>query len=161
MRVYPGFEGRPATLSSARRCILDKGVTKGVWDMLPDNVYRLRPNDRVRQDAEPIATIYRNLGTTSAEQVVTRALGELALTMAGLATQVRAHDLSDLSRQLRRLQRMGENLGLVSLGLVAEDVRICMERSDVTGFAAVWARLLRVAERSLATDKDMLDQTQV
>ena len=129
--------------------------------MLPDNVYRLRPNDRVRQDAEPIATIYRNLGTTSAEQVVTRALGELALTMAGLATQVRAHDLSDLSRQLRRLQRMGENLGLVSLGLVAEDVRICMERSDVTGFAAVWARLLRVAERSLATDKDVLDQTQV
>ena len=46
-------------------------MTKGVWDMLADNVYRLRPNDRVRQDAEPIATIYRNLGTTSAEQVVT------------------------------------------------------------------------------------------
>jgi hypothetical protein len=129
--------------------------------MLPENVYVLRPNDRVRQDAEPIATIYRNLGTASAEQVVTRALGELALTMAGLASQVRAHDLSDLTRQLRRLQRMSENLGLVSLGLVAEDVRICMERSDVTGFAAVWARLLRVAERSLATDKDMLDQTQV
>lgn len=129
--------------------------------MLPDNIYVLRPNDRVRQDAEPIATIYRNLGTTSAEQVVTRALGELALTMAGLANQVRAHDLSDLTRQLRRLQRMSENLGLVSLGLVADDVRICMERSDVTAFASVWARLLRVAERSLATDKDVLDQTQV
>jgi hypothetical protein len=129
--------------------------------MLPENVFVLRPNDRVQQDAEPIATIYRNLGTTSAEKVVTRALGELALTMAGLAHQVRAHDLSDLTRQLRRLQRMSENLGLVSLGLVAADVRICMERSDVTGFAAVWARLLRVAERSLATDKDALDQTQV
>ena len=129
--------------------------------MLPENIYVLRPNDRVRQDAEPIATIYRNLGTSSAEQVVTRALGELALTMAGLANQVRAHDLTDLSRQLRRLQRMSETLGLVSLGLVADDVRICLERSDVTGFAAVWARLLRVAERSLATDKDFLDQTQV
>ena len=129
--------------------------------MLPENIYVLRPNDRVRQDAEPIATIYRNLGTTSAEQVVTRALGELALTMAGLADQVRAHDLSDLTRQLRRLQRMSENLGLVSLGLVADDVRICMERSDVTAFAAVWARLLRVAERSLATEKNLLDQTQV
>ena len=129
--------------------------------MLPDNVYRLRPNDCVRQDAEPIATIYRNLGTASAEQVVTRALGELALTMAGLASQVRAHDLSDLTRHLRRLQRMSENLGLVSLGLVADDVRICMERSDNTGFSAVWARLLRVAERSLATNREFLDQTRV
>lgn len=129
--------------------------------MTANNVIALQPNDRVRQDAEPIATIYRNLGTASAEQVVTRALGELALTMAGLANQVRAHDLTDMTRQLRRLQRMSENLGLVSLGLVATDVRVCMERGDATAFSAVWARLLRIAERSLSTDKGIQDQTQV
>ena len=126
---------------------------------MADNVVALQPKERVQQAAEPIATIYRNLGTSSAEQVVARALGELALTMAGLASQVRAHDLTDITRQLRRLQRMGENLGLVSLGLVAGDVRACLDRGDVTAFAAVWARLLRIAERSLITDKDMLDQT--
>ena len=98
--------------------------------MQADNVVRMHPVERVRQDAEPIATIYRNLGTASAEQVVTRALAELALTMAGLASQVRAHELADLARQLRRLQRMSENLGMVSLGLVAEDVRSCLERAD-------------------------------
>lgn len=124
-----------------------------------NNVTVLRPKDWVRQDAEPIATIYRNLGTSAAEQVVTRALGELALTMAGLAQQVKAHDLADLSRQLRRLQRMADHLGMVSLGLVASDVRNCLETGDVTAFSAVWARLLRVAERSLATDKDVLDQS--
>lgn len=118
------------------------------------NVVPLHPNDRVRQDAEPIASLYRNLGTASAEQVVTRALGELALTMSGMAAQVRAHDLADLSRQLRRLQRMSENLGLVSLGHVAADVRDCLERADSTAFAAVWARLLRVAERSLSAESD-------
>ena len=116
------------------------------------NVVALRPNDRVRQDAEPIASLYRNLGAASAEQVVTRALGELALEMAGMAAQVQARDLRDLSRQLRRLQRMGENLGMVSLGTVAGDVRTCLERADPTAFAAVWARLLRVAERSLSTE---------
>lgn len=126
-----------------------------------ENVVALQPKERVRQDAEPIATIYRNLGTSSAEQVVTRALGELALTMSGLATQVRAHDMGDLLRQLRRLQRMAENLGMVSLGVVAGDLRVCMERSDPTAFAAVWARLLRIAERSLSSDKDLLDQTLV
>lgn len=128
--------------------------------MSDDNVVALRPNDRLRQDAEPIATIYRNLGTASAEQVVTRALTELALTMSGLAAQVQAHDLADMARQLRRLQRMSENLGLVSLGLIAADVRTCLERSDVTAFSAVWARLLRVAERSLAADRSLLGLTQ-
>ena len=49
-----------------------------------ENVFTLIPKERVRQDAEPIATIYRNLGPASAEQVVTRALTELAVTMAGL-----------------------------------------------------------------------------
>jgi len=129
--------------------------------MMPDNVVALRPNDRVRQDAEPIATIYRNLGTTSAEQVVTRALGELALTMAGLASRVKAHDMGDLSRQLRRLQRMSEGLGMTSLGLVSADVRVCLDQGDVTAFSAVWARLMRIAERSLSSDKDLLDQTKV
>ncbi|MGB8813938.1 MAG: hypothetical protein WCC57_12210 [Paracoccaceae bacterium] len=119
----------------------------------------LRPIDRVRQDAEPVAAMYRDMGTSQAEQVVTRALGELALTMSGLAQQVRAHDLTDLSRQLRRLQRMSEQLGMVSLGLVAGDVRITLDRGDVTAFSAVWARLMRVAERSLASDKDLLDQS--
>jgi len=129
--------------------------------MKPNNVVALRPNDRVRQDAEPIATIYRNLGTASAEQVVTRALGELALTMTGLAARVKAHEMTDLSRQLRRLQRMSEGLGLTSLGLVAGDVRGCLDQGDPTAFSAVWARLMRIAERSLATDKSLLDQTQV
>ncbi|MEI6099180.1 MAG: hypothetical protein WCS20_12965 [Alphaproteobacteria bacterium] len=129
--------------------------------MSADNVAMLRPNDHIRQDAEPIATIYRNLGAASAEQVVTRALTELTLTMAGLASQMKAHDLSDMDRQLRRLQRMSENLGLVSLAAIAGDVRDCLTRGDVTSFGAVWGRLLRVAERSLATDRELLGQTQV
>jgi hypothetical protein len=34
-----------------------------------------------------------------------------------------------------------------------------MDRSDATAFAAVWARLIRVAEASLSTDRDLLDQS--
>lgn len=127
--------------------------------MQADNVVRLRLCERVRQDGGAIALIYRDLGTESAEQVVTRALGELALTMAGLANQVRAHDMANLSRHLRRLQGMSENLGMVSLGLVAADLRDCLNTGDATAFSAVWARLIRIAERSLAPDRDLLDQS--
>lgn len=119
----------------------------------------LRPKDRVRQDSEPIAVMYRTMGTTAAEEVVTRALGELALAMAGLANQVRGKDLTDLSRQLRRLQRMSEQLGLVSLGIVAGDVRTCLDQGNTTAFSAVWARLMRVAECSLTPANGLIDQS--
>ncbi len=122
-----------------------------------ENVTALLLRERVRQDGEAIAAIYRNLGTSAAEQMVTRALGELALAMAGIAAQVKSQDLADLSRQLKKLQRMAENLGMISLSTVAQDARTCLDRCDSTAFTAVWARLLRVAERSLATDKDFAD----
>ena len=121
-------------------------------------IVEMRPKDRIRQDAEPIALIYRSMGTHAAEEVVSRALGELALTMSALSQQVRGRNLLDLSRQLRRLERMAAQLGLVSLGSVAIDARACLETSDLTAFSAVWARLIRVAEVSLAADKGALDQ---
>lgn len=125
------------------------------------NLVTLRPKERVQQNVEPIATIYRNLGTSSAEGVVTRALGELALAMSGLADQVRSHQMSDLAQQFRRLARMAENLGMVSLAMVASDLTICLQRGDATAFAAVWARLLRIAECSLSCEPDLMDTSLV
>jgi hypothetical protein len=119
----------------------------------------LRPREVVRQDVEAIAVIYRNLGAPVGEQMVTRALGELALTMSGLAEKVRMQELRDLSRQLARLGRLAADLGLLSLATVAGDAKICLERADGTAFSAVWARLLRVAERSLSLEVGLADRT--
>ncbi|MDZ7909889.1 MAG: hypothetical protein U5N10_17870 [Gemmobacter sp.] len=119
----------------------------------------LHVQDRLRQDCEPVVAIYRDLGAVQAEQIVARALGELALTMSGLAAQVRAHQLEDMARQLRRLQRLSEQLGMLSLGAVAGDVRLCLDQGDSTAFSAVWARLLRVAERTLAADHSLIDRS--
>jgi hypothetical protein len=52
---------------------------------------------------------------------------------------------------------MAENLGMISLSVVSQDARTCLDRCDPTAFSAVWARLLRVAERSLASDKGFAD----
>jgi hypothetical protein len=123
------------------------------------NVLALVPKERLRQDAEPIAAIYRNLGTQAAEQVVTRALAELALLVAGVSQQVGAGDMDELSRHLRRLQRMAQHLGMVSFATIAGDARTCHDAGDATGFAAVWARLVRVAERSLTSDHGLIDQS--
>jgi hypothetical protein len=127
------------------------------WVNKMTNVTVFRPRERIRQDGEAIAALYRNLGTATAEQLVTRALGELALTMSGLDAQVRARDLADVARQLRRLQRMAENLGMISLCTVSADASTCLQSGDSTAFSAVWARLMRIAERSLTTDKGVAD----
>jgi hypothetical protein len=121
------------------------------------NVTALTPREVVRQDVEAIAVIYRNLGAPTAEKVVTRALGELALTMARLAENVRSQDLRDVADHLGRLGRLADDLGLISLAQVARDSRLCLERADGTGFSAVWARLVRVAERSLSPIPGMAD----
>jgi hypothetical protein len=54
---------------------------------------------------------------------------------------------------------MAENLGMISLAQVAGNALDCLERCDSTAFSAVWARLLRVAERCLAIDKDFADRS--
>jgi hypothetical protein len=120
-------------------------------------VTALAPREAVRQDVEAIAVIYRNLGAPTAEKMVARALGELALTMARLAETVRSQDLRDVADHLVRLSRLADDLGLVTLAQVARDSRRCLERADSTGFSAVWARLVRVAERSLSASAGMAD----
>ncbi|AZL59788.1 hypothetical protein EI545_13650 [Tabrizicola piscis] len=120
-------------------------------------VAKLRPREVVRQDMDAVAEIYRNLGAPTAEVMVTRALRELALTMAGIVEKVREQDLRDLARHLTRLQRLADDIGLVSLAKVAGDVQTCLERADSTAFSAVWARLLRVAERSLSLEEGVAD----
>src|SRR5690606_3845241 len=63
-------------------------------------IQTLHPQERILQDGEVIASIYRSLGTAAADQVVSRALGELALVLAGLASQIRDHELQSAERHL-------------------------------------------------------------
>lgn len=120
-------------------------------------VTALTPREVARQDVEAIAVIYRNLGAPTAEKMVARALGELALTMARLAETVRAQELRNVADQLILLSRLADDLGLVTLAEVARNARSCLERADSTAFSAVWARLVRVAERSLSPNPEMAD----
>lgn len=129
--------------------------------MTKQNLYFLTPLDSVIQDAEPIATMYRNLGTDAADRIISRAVSELALSLTGLQSRVAKHELDDLARPLRKLEQMAENLGLVSLANVSTDLRASLENSDFTAFSAIWARLLRVAERSLAFEKHAPDRSKL
>jgi hypothetical protein len=130
---------------------------RGVVGMTAD-VVAYQPQEHILQDSAPIALMYRNMGTRTAEEVVTRALGELALTLSALTAALHRPEAPEVGRQLRRAQRMAEQLGMVSLGQVAGDLRDCLEARDPVALAAVRSRLMRVAEASLAPDKALLDR---
>lgn len=119
----------------------------------------LRPSENVHHNGETIAEIYRNLGTPTADRMMTRALGELTTNLAELAARVRAREVDDAPRRIRRLRSMAENLGMTTLAGVARDAATCLEAGDDTAFAAVWARFLRVAEHSLSSTRGLAGRT--
>lgn len=129
----------------------------GAWGKVMGTILTLHLQERILQDGDAIASIYRSLGTAAADQVVTRALGELALVLAGLASQIRNHELQSADRQLQKLRVMAENLGMKSLEGAAADARFCLQQGDGTAFAAIWARILRIARRSLNPDPEFAD----
>lgn len=110
-------------------------------------VIALSPREFLREDAGAISEICDRLGPDTAARVLARSIEDLALSVAAIATQVRLHDLADVQWHSRRVQKLALGLGLISLANVAGDLR--RSHCDPTAFAAVCARLLRVASRSL------------
>lgn len=113
------------------------------------SVVMLCPRERVDEDEGAILAIFDRLGPDPGQKLVTRAVGELALAVTVMGAQVERHELAGLPRGLRRMQAMAAGLGMVSLAQVALDARNALIDGDATAFAAIWARLMRVAERSL------------
>ena len=116
------------------------------------SVVELRPRERVHEDEGAIIAIYDRLGPDPGAKLVTRAVGELALAVTVMSAQVERHELGALPRGLKRMQAMAAGVGLLSLSQVAADARAVLALNDSTAFAAVWARLVRVAERSLVRE---------
>lgn len=111
-------------------------------------VVALTPREPLREDTGAISEICERLGPETAARVLSRSIEDLALSVAAIATQVQLHDLADVQWHSRRVQKLALGLGLISLANVAGDLR--RSHADPTAFAAVCARLLRVAGRSLA-----------
>ncbi|MFN3643512.1 MAG: hypothetical protein ACK4TB_11390 [Gemmobacter sp.] len=113
-------------------------------------VMQLCPRERVWLDPSRIGALYAELGGAEVRALLDRAMGEMAGVRRELAVQYGARDLDEFARNLRRIRRIADHLGLTTVGTVAGDVAVCLERGDATALAATWARLLRSSEQALA-----------
>ncbi len=114
-----------------------------------EQVTLLKQNEYVRLDAAQLAALYLQLGEAGAEDIVCRALEELAARLNHAESCYRDGRLADMRKSSRSLISIADQIGMRLLAQVAGDVTECIDSGDHAALAATFARLLRIGERSL------------
>ncbi|MDV7144056.1 hypothetical protein R3X27_15310 [Tropicimonas sp. TH_r6] len=117
----------------------------------------LNHEEQVRLDPDSLESLYAELGPAGAENVVCRAMEELALRLADLAALHRTGQLDELTRVARSLIAISSQVGLASFARVARDVADCAEGDDPIALGATLCRLERIGDRSLTAVWDLQD----
>jgi len=118
-------------------------------------ILHIRPDEKVSVDQERLGSLYAQLGEAGAEDVVCRALEELAMRMTHCDKLYRDEAWRDLRKNTRSLIAIADQIGMAKLSKVAGDVTVCIDQEDHAALAATLSRLLRIGERSLTAIWDI------
>ncbi|MEM6303695.1 MAG: hypothetical protein AAF744_03185 [Pseudomonadota bacterium] len=118
-------------------------------------VLQFQTTERVALDQERLGALYRQLGTPGAEDVVCRAMEELALRMSHTERLYSEGDWPALRKNTRSLIAIADQIGMMMLSKVAGDVTECIDAGDPVAVAATLTRLMRIGERSLTAIWDV------
>lgn len=110
-------------------------------------------------DAEALERLFDELGAAAAEDVVCRAMEELALKLAQSERLYRAGEAAKLRKAVRSLAAIAGQIGMVILAKVAGDLVSCIDQRDDIALAAVLQRLLRMGEASITEIWQLQDIT--
>jgi hypothetical protein len=122
-----------------------------------EQVTLLEQQEAVRLDSGRLEQLYAQLGEASAEDVVCRALEEVAVRLSHTERCHREGRLLEMRKSARSLIAIAEQIGMGTLARVARDVTWCIDESDHVALAATLARLLPIGERSLHEIWDLQD----
>jgi len=124
---------------------------------MSDQVAVLSREETVRVDPVRLTELCNQLGQSEAEDLVCRAMEELAVRLSFAERQYRQGKHADMRQSVLALVNIADRIGMYSLSRVAGDVILCLDAGDSTATAAVVARLIRIGERSLSAIWDMQD----
>ncbi|WP_138936509.1 hypothetical protein [Roseovarius arcticus] len=117
----------------------------------------LKQKEAVRLNAGRLEELFAQLGEASAEDVVCRALEELALRLSHTERCHREGRLADMRKSARSLVAIADQIGMQLLARVAADVTVCVDSQDMVAVAATLSRLLRIGDSSLSEVWEMQD----
>ncbi|MEM9575500.1 MAG: hypothetical protein AAF999_00660 [Pseudomonadota bacterium] len=124
-----------------------------------DQVLKIRLKETVHVDQDKLGALYAELGEAAAEDVVCRAMEELALRLSHCSRLHSAGQWEELRKCARSLIAISEQIGMLVLARVAHDVLEALDAHDVPAVAATLSRLLRIGEQSLTAIWDLQDIT--
>ena len=113
------------------------------------NILTVNHRESVHLDSQKLSDLYRQLGEVSAEDVVCRAIEELAVRLTHCERLWRQSDVEKLRKSARSLIAISEQIGLTDMASIARDVTVAIDANDQPATAATLFRLIRVGERSL------------
>ena len=113
-------------------------------------VYEMRPSERIVIDASALEMLFRRLGDQGAECFVMETVEAISDTLAEVDGFVRRGQLAEIAPRAQAVSKLSTEIGLTSLARVSRDMGIAAKRGDMVAYRAVWERLVRIGDRSLA-----------
>jgi hypothetical protein len=110
----------------------------------------LRPKDQVVVDPTYLDSLCRCMGSRVAEAYVMEKVEEISDRLAGIDDVHRRSLPPLIQAEALRIAQLSGEIGLVSLARVARDLAGAAALGDVAAYRAVWQRLVRIGDRSLA-----------
>jgi hypothetical protein len=113
-------------------------------------VVALRPAERVVIDSVCIEVLCRRMGPRAAEGYLGERVEEISERLADIEWMARQGLMAEVPGDALRVARLSDEIGLSSLARAARDLAAVAQRGDPTAWGAVWERVVRIGDRSLA-----------
>lgn len=119
------------------------------WVRRVDRIKQLQPAESARLDRVCLDTLYEDLGEAGAEDIICRAVEELAVRLSHCERCWRERQSGDLRKNVKSLIAIAEQIGMSSLVQVTHHVITAIDNQDDPAIAATLFRLIRLGDRSL------------
>ena len=110
-------------------------------------VTKIVPREAANVDQDRLSALYLQLGQANAEDVVCRAMEELALRLSNCDRLYRDLALDELRKGVRSLIAIADQIGMSDVSAVAGHVTACIDNEDATALASTFARLVWIGEK--------------
>lgn len=117
------------------------------------------PKESVRLDADQLELLYTRLGEVEADNILCRAMEEMAIRIKQAEKFYEAGTLSEMRKTVHALASIADQIGLNSLSRVSGDVVACIDMNDWIALGATYARLQRNSDQALSAIWDLQDIT--
>ena len=119
-----------------------------LWPCTP-RIARLTPREPLFIDPEPLARLQAALGPQGAEDVVCRALEDMAHRLRRLSEDQSQGASEKICRGARSIAAVARQIGLRDLANVATHVLDCASRDEDAALNATLARLFRLGKSAI------------